>query len=97
MAGRTRIASVMRLVAARLSAQREAGQSVPAAYAINSLYRQVVRSAFRDPVELGVFGDGDDPSPSVSPKDRMAGAPRLLARARGTRGETLWMRNGRWR
>jgi tRNA nucleotidyltransferase (CCA-adding enzyme) len=61
MAGRTRIPSVMRLVAARFSAQREAGQSVPAAEALNSLYRRAVRSAFRDPVELGDLAvDGDD-------------------------------------
>jgi tRNA nucleotidyltransferase (CCA-adding enzyme) len=61
MAGRTRIASVMRLVAARFSAQREAEQSVPAAYAINCLYRRVVRSAFRDPVELSDLAvNGED-------------------------------------
>jgi tRNA nucleotidyltransferase (CCA-adding enzyme) len=60
-AGRARIPSVMRLVAARFTAQREARQSVPATGAFNCLYRRVVRSAFRDPVELGDLAvDGDD-------------------------------------
>jgi tRNA nucleotidyltransferase (CCA-adding enzyme) len=60
-AGRTRIASVMRLAAARFSAQREARQSVPAPATINCLYRRVVRSAFRDPVELSDLAvNGDD-------------------------------------
>ena len=61
MAGRTRIASVMRLVAARFSAQRDAGDRVPSTQTINSLYRQVVRSAFREPVELSDLAvNGDD-------------------------------------
>ena len=61
IAGRTRIASVMRLVAARFTAQREARQSVPAPDTINWLYRRVLRSAFRDPVELSDLAvDGDD-------------------------------------
>jgi tRNA nucleotidyltransferase (CCA-adding enzyme) len=60
-AGRTRIHSVMRLVSARLTAEREARQSVPVAEAIRSLYRRVVQSAFRDPVELGDLAvNGDD-------------------------------------
>jgi hypothetical protein len=60
-AGRTRIPSVMRLVSARLTAQREARQSVPAAETIHGLYRSVVRSAFRDPVELSDLAiNGDD-------------------------------------
>ena len=60
-AGRTRIASVMRLVAARFSAQREARQSVPPATTVANIYRRVVRSAFRDPVELSDLAvDGDD-------------------------------------
>jgi tRNA nucleotidyltransferase (CCA-adding enzyme) len=59
-AGRTRIASVMRLVAARFCAQRDARQSAPEAPPVRALYRRVVRSAFRDPVELSdlaVHGD----------------------------------------
>jgi tRNA nucleotidyltransferase (CCA-adding enzyme) len=61
MTGRTRIASVMRLSAARFAAQRAARQSAPAPETINSLYRRVVRSAFRDPVELSDLAvSGDD-------------------------------------
>ena len=59
-AGRTRIASVMRLVAARLSAQRELGGSAPSAHVMSELYRRVLQSAFHEPVELGdlaVSGD----------------------------------------
>jgi tRNA nucleotidyltransferase (CCA-adding enzyme) len=60
-AGRTRIGSVMRLVSGRFAAQREARQSAPAPETIRSLYRRVVRSAFRDPVELSDLAvDGDD-------------------------------------
>ena len=59
-AGRTRIPSVMRLVAARIAAQRAARQPVPRAETINCLYRRVVWAAFRDPValsDLAVSGD----------------------------------------
>ena len=59
-AGRTRIASVLRLVAARLAAQRDAGNAVPGAESIGSLYRRVLRAAFHEPVErsdLAVSGD----------------------------------------
>jgi tRNA nucleotidyltransferase (CCA-adding enzyme) len=60
-AGRTRIASVMRLVAARLSAQREARQSVTPVTTVANIYRRVVRSAFRDPVELSDLAvNGED-------------------------------------
>jgi hypothetical protein len=59
-AGRTRIASVMRLVSARFAAQRQAGSLVPSPPMINGLYRRVVRAAFRDPVELSDLAvDGD--------------------------------------
>jgi hypothetical protein len=61
MAGRTRVATVMRLVAARFAAQREAPQSVPSAETVSCLYRRVVRSAFRDPVELSDLAvNGED-------------------------------------
>lgn len=59
-AGRTRISSVMRLVSARLSAQRDARHSVPAAQTVHALFRRVLLSAFRDPVELSDLAvDGD--------------------------------------
>lgn len=59
-AGRTRIASVMRLVAARCSALRELGEPAPAAGVAARLYRRVLGSAFHEPVELSdlaVSGD----------------------------------------
>ena len=60
-AGRTRIPSVMRLVSARFAAHRAAGEAAPDAKTIAALYRRVLRSAFRDPVELGDLAvDGDD-------------------------------------
>jgi tRNA nucleotidyltransferase (CCA-adding enzyme) len=60
-AGRTRIASVLRLVAARVTAQRESGLFAPDATTINALYRRAVRSAFHDPVELSDLAvHGDD-------------------------------------
>jgi tRNA nucleotidyltransferase (CCA-adding enzyme) len=60
-AGRTRIPSVMRLVGARFAAHRAAGEAAPDAKTIAALYRRVLRSAFRDPVELGDLAvDGDD-------------------------------------
>jgi tRNA nucleotidyltransferase (CCA-adding enzyme) len=59
-AGRTRIASVMRLVSARFAAERQAGFRVPSHTALTALYRRVLRSAFRDPVELSDLAvDGD--------------------------------------
>ena len=60
IAGRTRIASVLRLVAARLATERDARHSVATAEAIASLYRRVLRSAFRDPVELSDLAIGGD-------------------------------------
>ena len=60
MAGRTRIASVMRLVTARFAAERDAKRSVPAVGTLHSLYRRVLRSAFRDPVELSDLAIGGD-------------------------------------
>ena len=60
-AGRTRIASVLRLVAARLAAGRDAGDAVPSGEAVNSLYRRVLRAAFHEPVELSDLAvSGDD-------------------------------------
>jgi tRNA nucleotidyltransferase (CCA-adding enzyme) len=59
-AGRTRIASVLRLVSARFAAQRHSGLKVPTQPEVNALYRRVLRSAFRDPVELSDLAvDGD--------------------------------------
>ncbi len=60
-AGRTRIAWVLRLAAARWAAARKAGADAPAPGAVASLYRRAVRAAYRDPVEIGDLAiDGDD-------------------------------------
>ena len=60
-AGRTRIAPVLRLVTARLAAQRELGEAVPSAEVVSAMYRRVVRSAFHEPVEIGDLAvSGDD-------------------------------------
>jgi tRNA nucleotidyltransferase (CCA-adding enzyme) len=61
LAGRTRAPSVMRLVTARFCAERDVGQSVPTAETMSRLYRRVLRSSFRDPVELSDLAvSGDD-------------------------------------
>lgn len=60
-AGRTRIASVIRLVAARLATQRAAGEPAPSAEQVAGLYRRVLRAAFHEPVELSDLAvSGDD-------------------------------------
>ncbi len=60
-AGRTRIASLLRIAAARWSAQRAGGGPAPAAVAVRVLYRRAVRSAFHDAVDLADLAvDGDD-------------------------------------
>ena len=60
-AGRTRIATVLRLAHARWTAQRRTGLDAPSRAAVASLYRRALRSAFRDPVELSDLAvDGDD-------------------------------------
>jgi tRNA nucleotidyltransferase (CCA-adding enzyme) len=53
--GRTYIGLTMRLVRARLEAQQELPRS------FGALYREILRAAYRDPVELGDLAvDGDD-------------------------------------
>lgn len=61
IAGRTRLASVLRLAAARWAAEREAGAAVPTVERILSSYRRALRIAYRDPIEVAdlVIG-GDD-------------------------------------
>ena len=59
--GRTRVRAVLRLAAARFAAARAAGEAAPSARSMRLLYRAAVRSAFRDPVEIGDLAvDGDD-------------------------------------
>jgi hypothetical protein len=60
-AGRTRIASLLRIAAARWSAQRAMGAAAPDAALVRAIYRRAVRSAFRDAVDLADLAvDGDD-------------------------------------
>jgi tRNA nucleotidyltransferase (CCA-adding enzyme) len=51
-AGRTRLASVLRLAAARWSAERDAGIAAPPGQAVKSAYRRAVRIAYRDAIEV---------------------------------------------
>ena len=50
--GRTLVAPVLRLAAARFAAERAAGLAAPSGAAVRSAYRRAVRIAYRDPVEL---------------------------------------------
>lgn len=59
--GRLNVRLVMRLAAARWRAAAARGGAAPSAQAVHSLHRRLLRSAFRDPVELGDLAvDGDD-------------------------------------
>ncbi|HEX5577611.1 MAG TPA: hypothetical protein VFX40_04500, partial [Gemmatimonadaceae bacterium] len=61
MTGRTRLASVMRLAAARWSAERRLDIEAPSAAAVHSAYRRAIRIAYRDPVEVADLAvDGND-------------------------------------
>jgi tRNA nucleotidyltransferase (CCA-adding enzyme) len=51
-AGRTRLASVLRLAGARWSAERQAGLAAPSRERVASVYRRAVRIAYRDPIEV---------------------------------------------
>lgn len=61
LAGRTRLASLLRLAGARWAAERAAGQQAPPATLVHSVYRRAVRIAYRDAVEIGDLAvDGRD-------------------------------------
>jgi tRNA nucleotidyltransferase (CCA-adding enzyme) len=61
MTGRTRLASVLRLAAARWSAERQHGAVAPSPEAVHSAYRRAIRVAYRDPVEIADLAvDGND-------------------------------------
>ena len=51
-AGRTRLASVLRLADARWAAEREAGIAAPRPGNVASAYRRALRIAYRDPIEV---------------------------------------------
>ncbi len=52
IAGRTRLASVLRLADAMWWAQREAGLPAPPKARVASVYRRAIRIAYRDPIEV---------------------------------------------
>ena len=61
VAGRTRLASVMRVASARWAAERQAGLAAPSQERIASVYRRAIRIAYRDPIEVGDLAiDGSD-------------------------------------
>lgn len=51
-AGRTRLASVLRLANARWAAERDAGVAAPPGRSVASAYRRALRIAYRDPIEV---------------------------------------------
>jgi tRNA nucleotidyltransferase (CCA-adding enzyme) len=58
---RTRLASVMRLAAARWCAERDAHLDAPDARRVASIYRRSLRIAYNDPIEIGDLAiDGRD-------------------------------------
>jgi tRNA nucleotidyltransferase (CCA-adding enzyme) len=59
--GRVHVPACVRLIAARWGADRASGAGAPAAAAVHALYRRLLRSAFRDPVDVGSLAvDGED-------------------------------------
>lgn len=61
MCGRTKVSFVLRLAAARMAAEENLLHSAQVRARMHSLYRRMVRSAFRDPVEVSDLAvDGDD-------------------------------------
>ena len=96
VAGRTRLAAVLRLGDAYWWAEREAGRPAPSASRVASVYRRAVRIAYRDPVELSDLAvDGNDlQSLGISGKRLGAVLRTLLADviedpSRNTRDELL--------
>jgi len=57
-AGRTRLASVLRLADAIWRAEREAGISAPTTERVSSVYRRALRIAYNDPIEVGDLAIG---------------------------------------
>ena len=61
VAGRTRLAPLLRLAAALWRVDLAAGRQAPEAVAVRALYRRAIRVAYRDPIEIGDLAvDGDD-------------------------------------
>lgn len=77
--GRMRTRSVLRLAAARFAAERSEGAAAPSAAAMRALYRESLRVAFREPVEISDLAvDGDDLRTAGIPPGPVLG--RILAR-----------------
>lgn len=58
---RTRLASVLRLAAARWCAERDAHLDAPESHRVASIYRRAIRIAYNDPIEIGDLAiDGRD-------------------------------------
>lgn len=59
--GRTRVGAFMRIALARWTAARALGRSAPEAHLVASVYRRMLRAAWREPVELADLAvDGGD-------------------------------------
>jgi hypothetical protein len=53
IAGRTLVADLLRVAAARFAAERAAGMAAPPAERVRAVYRRAVRIAYRDPIGPG--------------------------------------------
>ncbi len=58
IAGRTRLASLLRLADSLWWAEREAGSVAPSKESVASVYRQALRVAYRDPIEIADLAIG---------------------------------------
>ncbi|HTE45229.1 MAG TPA: hypothetical protein VK636_08320 [Gemmatimonadaceae bacterium] len=59
--GRLHIGPFMRVAAAAWATARSNGHAAPSAMSVGRVYRRMLRSAFRDPIDLGSLAvDGDD-------------------------------------
>ena len=60
-AGRTRLASLLRIADAHWWVERERGRPAPSCERVESVYRRAIRIAYRDPVEISDLSvNGDD-------------------------------------
>ncbi len=72
--GRLEVGGVMRLAGAGWAADRAAGAEAPSSVVVHALYRRMLRSAFRDPIDLGSLAlDGDDLRSSGIPAGPLLG------------------------
>ena len=95
-AGRTRIASLLRLADAHWWAERESGARAPSRVRVESVYRRAVRIAYRDPVSISDLAvNGEDLQKTGIAGKRLGDALRSLLQyvlenpSRNTRDELL--------